>query len=820
MTSPATFPVPLMRGGGAMGQFVRETNWSQTPLGDYFTWPQSLRSSLSLVLNTQGVAALYWGSDHKVLYNDAYGAVLEDRHPWAFGRPMAEALPDIAPVVGPQIAQVLRTGERFAIENLPLMIHRQGRDVPTLWTYSFTPVQGESSEFAGVLLLATETTDQRRHQAMATQAGMRLETALRLAKLGTFEWNVTTGEVEVDARGREIYGLPPDGPLQAADIFARVAPDEIQRVEAEALAAVGTGMAFDIGNLDRTVDIHYDLVLPDGSRRSIESSGSVVQDPNGTRRMLGTFRDVTELRQAEAQLRAQNVVLGEQVEERTAERNLMWETSPDLMLVIDFDGVFRRVNPAWTQLLGYTSEELVGHHVNEFVVPQDHAETIEAYTEAAEGKQARLVNCYRHKDGSKRWISWTAAPAGQLTYATGRDVTAERQRHEELAHAQEALRQSQKLEAIGQLTGGVAHDFNNLLTVIKSATALLKRPNLSDERRIRYVTAISDTVDRAAKLTAQLLAFARRQSLKPEVFAACDSVRSLSSMMDTLTGSRIEIITELPEHICFVNADPSQFDTALVNMAVNARDAMNGQGRPTIRVEPVNEMPAIRAHAAVAGAFVAVSISDTGSGIPAEQLDQIFEPFFTTKAVGQGTGLGLSQVFGFGKQSGGEVTVRSEVGKGSTFTLYLPRVAAPEQAQEQTKAEPLMDGHGTCVLVVEDNVDVGTFAVQTLKDLGYVPVLAHNAEDALTELAKDADRFDVVFSDVVMPGMDGIELAGEIRRQHHDLPVLLASGYSHILAQNGTHGFELLHKPYSVEELSRLLRKVANWQRRKRIVGR
>nr|WP_313901217.1 ATP-binding protein [Methylobacterium sp. J-048] len=390
----------------------------------------------------------------------------------------------------------------------------------------------------------------------------------------------------------------------------------------------------------------------------------------------------------------------------------------------------------------------------------------------------------------------------------------------ERAAVEDALRHSQKMEAVGQLTGGVAHDFNNLLTVIKSSTDLLKRPNLAEDRRMRYVGAISDTVDRAAKLTSQLLAFARRQSLKPEVFDACESVRAIGGMMGTLTGSRVRIVTQLPDDPCFLNADPSQFDTALVNMAVNARDAMDGEGQLTITVQAVDQMPAVRAHAAVPGAFVAVSITDTGSGIPEDRLTQIFEPFFTTKGVGQGTGLGLSQVFGFAKQSGGEVTVATKLGKGSTFTLYLPRMTGAVRPVDGSEPEPLMDGHGTCVLVVEDNAEVGTFATQTLAELGYVTVWAANAEEALAELAKDAERFDVVFSDVVMPGMNGIDLAHHIRETHHDLPVLLASGYSHVLAQNGTYGFELLHKPYSVEQLSRLLRKVATWQRRKRIMGR
>ena len=523
--------------------------------------------------------------------------------------------------------------------------------------------------------------------------------------------------------------------------------------------------------------------------------------------------------QSKAELADLNVTLEHQVLERSAELKHLWDISPDLMLVIDFDGVFRKVNPAWTTLLGYRPEELVGHHVSEFVLFEDNARTTEAYESAAEGGMPRVRNRYRHKDGSTRWISWVAAPSGGLTYATGRDVTAQVRAEERLAAAQDVLRQSQKMEAVGQLTGGVAHDFNNLLTVIKSSTDLLKRPGLPEERRIRYVGAISDTVDRAAKLTAQLLAFARRQSLKPEVFDAGHSVRAISEMMATLTGSRIAIELRLPDEAVFVNVDPSQFDTALVNMAVNARDAMEGEGRIVIAVRAADSMPAVRSHPAVDGEFVAVSVVDTGAGIPADRIERIFEPFFTTKDVGQGTGLGLSQVFGFAKQSGGEIIVESRVGTGSTFTLFLPRADAAPAPSDEGEPEPLMDGHGTRVLVVEDNVEVGSFATQSLAELDYVTVWAANAEEALAELDKDASRFDVVFSDVVMPGMNGIDLAHRIREQHHDLPVLLTSGYSHVLARNGTYGFELLHKPYSVEQLSRLLRKVATWKRRKRILG-
>jgi two-component system NtrC family sensor kinase len=383
--------------------------------------------------------------------------------------------------------------------------------------------------------------------------------------------------------------------------------------------------------------------------------------------------------------------------------------------------------------------------------------------------------------------------------------------------AEEALKHGQRLEALGQLTGGVAHDFNNLLTVIRASVDMLRRPHLPEERRLRYVEAISDTVSRAAKLTAQLLAFARRQNLKPEVFDVGKSVQTLTEMIGTLTGSPIEIVTRVPDEPCFINADAGQFETALINMAVNARDAMGGAGRLTITVRAVAELPGPAVLPENPLGYVAVSVDDTGVGIPQEQFGRIFEPFFTTKEVGQGTGLGLSQVFGFAKQSGGEVMVASEVGKGSTFTLYLPRVsgAGRPQAAPADDAAPV-DGQGMSVLVVEDNIEVGIFAKDALTELGYATTLVHGALEALAELTRNAERFDVVFTDVVMPGMTGIDLAQEIRRGHFDLPVVLTSGYSHVLSQNGSFGFELLQKPYSIEQLARVLQKVGRWRRVKR----
>lgn len=284
----------------------------------------------------------------------------------------------------------------------------------------------------------------------------------------------------------------------------------------------------------------------------------------------------------------------------------------------------------------------------------------------------------------------------------------------------------------------------------------------------------------------------------------------VSELIRPLVGARIVIEVDPCTTPCFTEADISQFETALVNLAVNARDAMDGEGRLTFSVREVQTVPAIRGHAGAGGDFIAVSVADTGRGIAPDQLASIFEPFYTTKEVGKGTGLGLSQVFGFTKQSGGEVDVSSENGRGAVFTLYLPRVPETSGRQDgRAKPGEVATPEGLRVLVVEDNETVGRFADEMLRDLGYRPHLVGNAGEALAALEPEDAGFDVVFSDVIMPGMNGVDLAREICRRRPGLRVVLTSGYSNVLAQEGAHGFELLRKPYSIEELSRMLSAVA-----------
>ncbi|MBB4153368.1 PAS domain S-box-containing protein [Sphingomonas jinjuensis] len=517
------------------------------------------------------------------------------------------------------------------------------------------------------------------------------------------------------------------------------------------------------------------------------------------------------LADSQEELRALNEDLERQVAQRTAERDRMWSVSPDLMVLVSHDGHWSAVNPAWTSILGYEAHELIGLHATALVHAADIAASSGALATAQAGTLPTFENRIRHKDGSYRWMQWVAAPTEDGVFAIGRHITDAKEAEEQLRLATEQLNQAQKMEAIGQLTGGVAHDFNNLLTIIRGSVELLRRDTLTPEKRSRYIEAIADTAERAAKLTGQLLAFARRQALTPELLDVGVAVGSIVEMVQTLVGSRVSLRFRPPAECCLAEVDRSQLETAVVNLAINGRDAMQGKGELTIAVAPADRIPSLRGHHGINGDFLVISVSDTGSGIAAADLPHIFEPFFTTKDVGKGTGLGLSQVIGFAKQSGGDVDVDSESGRGATFSLYLPRILDRDTPGDNDDDAEAPDGGGSSVLLVEDNEDVGRFAKTALDELGYRSVLVGNATAALALLDEDASRFDVVFSDVVMPGMNGVDLAATIRARHPALRVILTSGYSHVLAENAQHGFELLHKPYSVEQLSRALRKAIGW---------
>jgi signal transduction histidine kinase/CheY-like chemotaxis protein len=365
---------------------------------------------------------------------------------------------------------------------------------------------------------------------------------------------------------------------------------------------------------------------------------------------------------------------------------------------------------------------------------------------------------------------------------------------EERAKAEDQLRQSQKMQALGQLTGGIAHDFNNLLTVIQGSADILTRDDLAEDRRKRFARAIVQASENAAVLTSQLLAFARRQPLKPELVDLTMLVAGMTDLLDRTMGERIKIETSF-EGTCPVTVDRNQIQSAILNVASNARDAMPDGGTLGISVATVPAGEQER--------MAAVAISDTGSGMDAGTVSRIFEPFFTTKKTGQGTGLGLSQVYGFATQSGGDVLVESEPGKGTTVTLLLPCSQSSIVAEDEIAEVELPEQPPAAILVVEDNEDVGHFAQTLLTELGHSVTLATSGEEAL-ELTRKRD-FDIVFSDVVMPGMGGLRLSEQLAAEKPDLPVILATGYSQEIAQSGSGGRPVILKPYRLATLSKAL---------------
>jgi PAS domain S-box-containing protein len=613
----------------------------------------------------------------------------------------------------------------------------------------------------------------------------------------------------------DFLGLPFDQAI-VFDWRKRLHPDDQPRIVQESVAGEASLRPF-------VLEARYQRA--DGEWRWLRSESQPRWDPTGGHiGFIGVAHDITVAKQAEHDLRRLNEILEMRITERTAQlesseaqMRAIFETSHQYQILLNLRGDILQANQ--TALAGIRAQagEVIGKPFWEtpwFSATSGMRDIVcDAFFAVMRGEEIR-TEMLLHLPTGDRYFDFAMRPLrdqhGAIIGAVPEavDIT-ERRRGEE------ALRQSQKMEAVGQLTGGVAHDFNNLLTIIRSATDFLRRRELPEERRRRYIDAISETVERASKLTGQLLAFARKQPLKPQVFNVGMQVEAVAQLIRPLVGARIRIDVEISDANCFAIADIAQFETALINLAVNSRDAMDSEGRLSIGVRKVPGIPALRAQAARSGDFVAIAMVDNGTGIVPELLETIFEPFFTTKEVGKGTGLGLSQAFGFAKQSDGDIEVASEPGRGATFTIYLPQAAMPVDAIEaaRTGIEPATRGRGYRVLVVEDNDDVGQFSTELLVDLGYTVRRVSSADAALAILAEDEFSADLVFSDVIMPGMNGVELAGVIRERYPGLPVVLTSGYSNVLAENAHRGFELIQKPYSVELLSRILRKAISQAR-------
>ncbi|WP_427307592.1 response regulator [Cupriavidus sp. H39] len=518
-------------------------------------------------------------------------------------------------------------------------------------------------------------------------------------------------------------------------------------------------------------------------------------------------------RATERRLQELNATLERRVAQAVADHDRLWELSEDLLIVARFDGCLQRVSPAWTRTLGHAPQQVLGRAYLSFIYPDDLA-SASAQLDALrhEGVPVRFECRQQRADGALRWLAWTLSvdPANGHIHGVGRDVTGDREAQAALRHADAALRTAQKMEAIGNLTGGVAHDFNNLLQVIGGNLQLLARDLAGDDRaepRLRNALA---GVARGAKLASQLLAFGRRQPLAPRVVNLGRLVRTLDDMLRRALGDGIEIETVVSPDQWNTLVDPFQVENALLNLAINARDAMHGHGRLTIAAR--NAMPGEAGDEAAAAStqYVLLSVTDTGVGMPPEVQERVFEPFFTTKPEGQGTGLGLSMVYGFIRQSDGHVKIFSEPGRGTTVTLFLPRVRQDEDPDIEVDAGPARGGSET-VLVVEDDEDVRATVVEMLASLGYHVLRARDAHSALAIVERGVP-VDLLFSDVVMPGpLRSTELARKLRERLPEVGVLFTSGYADsVIVHDGRldAGIELLSKPYTHEALARKVRHV------------
>jgi PAS domain S-box-containing protein len=526
-------------------------------------------------------------------------------------------------------------------------------------------------------------------------------------------------------------------------------------------------------------------------------------------------RVAVERRRAEQELQQIANSLERQVNERTAEMNRIWRNARDILVVMEADERLRSVNPAWTTVLGHLPREVTSRRFLEFLDTDDAALWQRGWHD---GQVREREMRFRHKNGSYRWISWRISSEDGVLFGYGRDITAEKEQAAALQQAEEQLRQAQKMESIGQLTGGVAHDFNNLLQVVSGNLQLLGKDVAGNERAEQRIASALAGVSRGSKLANQLLAFGRRQPLEPKVINIGRFVAGMEDMLRRTIGEAIEIETIRSSGLWNTFVDPSQIENAVLNLAINARDAMDGVGKLTIEVgNAFIDDDYVRKHPdLVPGQYVLLAVTDSGTGMTPDVIEKAFEPFFSTKAVGKGSGLGLSMVYGFVKQSGGHIKIYSEPGEGTTIRMYLPRSTQSEDRLAEIDYGPITGGSET-ILVAEDDEEVRATVVEMLGDLGYRVLKAKDAASALTVIESGVS-IDMLFTDVVMPGpLRSADLARKAKERLPGVAVLFTSGYTeNSIVHDGRldAGVDLLSKPYSREALARKIRQVLNARER------
>jgi PAS domain S-box-containing protein len=812
--TPSSATLGFLHSPGEMAALIRAFDWSSTTLGPIERWPQSLKTITGFLVRSPVPIVLLWGPDGVMIYNDAYSVFAGGRHPQLLGSKVREGWPEIAEF-NDNVMRVGLAGGTLAYKDQELTLHRNGQAEQVWMNLDYSPVLDESNRPAGVIAVVIETTErvladrriaaeQERQRQLLTQ--MPGFVGVLSGPDYIYEY-VNDAYVKISERsdfiGRSMRDVFPD--IEGQGYFAL-----LDQVYATGERVVTRAMELRLHGSDEVqfIDFVFEPIRDD--------DGTVTGIFIGGYEVTEAYRANAALRASEARLRELNADLERRVIERTQARGLTWQVSPDLMGALNSQGYFETSNPAWKTVLGWSEDEVASMSIFEFLHPDDVEPTRAGFELTQRGQPAiRFPNRYRCKDGSYRWISWVGVPEDGMVYCTGRDITEEKDAEAELAEAHEALRQAQKMEAIGQLTGGIAHDFNNLLAGISGSLELLERRlaqgRINDVER--YIAAAQGSARRAAALTQRLLAFSRRQTLDPKPTDVNKLIAGVEELIRRAVGPGIALDISGIEGLWLTKVDPSQLENALLNLCINARDAMPDGGRITVHsANSWLDEAAARERDVAPGPYVTLCVTDTGTGMTPDVMAQAFDPFFTTKPLGQGTGLGLSMIHGFVRQSGGQVRISSEVGKGTTMCLYLPRFAGGMDEVGTPDAVPAGDrGHGETVLVIDDEPTVRMLMIEELEDAGYVVIEAGDGPAGLKILESDI-RIDLLVTDVGLPGgMNGRQVADAARVTRPDLKVLFVTGYAESATVGNMHldaGMQVIAKPFVMTVLGNKVREM------------
>jgi PAS domain S-box-containing protein len=804
-------------GGGEMGALMRSLDWSSSSLGAPADWPQALRTAVRLILNTRHPMYIWWGRELACLYNDAYRqSIGPERHPGSLGRPGREVWDEIWNIIGPQIDQVMTGRGATWHENALVPITRNGRCEDVYWTYSYSPIDDESAPYGvgGVLVVCTETTqavmaERRRVEEVERQRHReeQLRLATDAAEIGLWDLDTRTNTLFWPPRVKAMFGISPNVAVTMQNFYEGLHPEDREATSCAFAAALDPARR-------ALYDVEYRTIgKEDGVIRWVAAKGRAIFDANDQCvRVIGTALDITARKRAESRLRELNETLERRVLEALAEQRILahvFERTDALIQVVDVQYRLLAINKAGAEGFErlYGLRPKVGDSLLDLLQdrPSHRADVKAAWDRALSGETYVSIQDFGDATLQRRSFEsrfevlrdpdGTQIGAFQFAY----DVTERLRNQARLAEAEEYVRQTQKFEAIGQLTGGIAHDFNNLLQVLAGGIGVLEH-QMHGEIERRMLEGMRRATTRGASLTRQLLAFSRRQALQPEPVDLAHQIERMRDILDRTLRGDVVVEAHLPKGLWPVLVDPNELELTVLNLCVNARDAMPKGGIITIRAD--NRAGLVRED--LAGDFVALSIRDTGTGMSSEVMAHIFEPFFTTKDVGKGSGLGLAQVYGFAKQSGGTVVAESTLGVGTNVTLLLPRSQrqARTAAQEDTRARAPRESLAGSILLVEDDDEVATLVSEMLRELGYSVTRAASSEAALGALA-DGRIVDLVFSDIMMPGpMNGFELAKEIRRRRPRQRILLTSGYPDAASRSDDNAdFVILLKPYEIQDL-------------------